>query len=122
MDRRPDHDDDHCEDDDAAFVWVKEWFLEQRFLKRIRRLDLDTTLRNERIALIPAPGLHWFWHGSRPFQVFAPRATWDREDFAGLGTGGAFWAVDLCDQSDRFHGSPVDECSQSSAGKFGSVV
>ncbi|HET8824844.1 MAG TPA: AAA family ATPase, partial [Terriglobales bacterium] len=22
-------------DDDAAFVWVKEWFLEQRFLARI---------------------------------------------------------------------------------------
>jgi len=34
-------------DDDAAFVWVKEWFLEQKFLKRIRRLDLDTTLRND---------------------------------------------------------------------------
>src|SRR5213593_4650524 len=45
-------------DDDAAFVWVKEWFLEQKFLKRIRRLDLDTTLRNERIAMIPAPGKH----------------------------------------------------------------
>jgi hypothetical protein len=43
-------------DDDAAFVWVQEWFLEQKFLKRIRRVDLDTTLRNERIAMIPAPG------------------------------------------------------------------
>jgi chaperone BCS1 len=43
-------------DDDAAFIWVKEWFLEQKFLKRIRHLDLDTTLRNERIAMIPAPG------------------------------------------------------------------
>ena len=30
-------------DDDAAFVWVKEWFLEQQFLKRLRRVDLDTT-------------------------------------------------------------------------------
>ncbi len=30
-------------DDDAAFVWVKEWFLEQKFLARIRRVDLDTT-------------------------------------------------------------------------------
>ena len=40
-------------DDDAAFVWVKEWFLEQKFLKRIRQVDLDTTLRNERIAMIP---------------------------------------------------------------------
>src|SRR6059058_4798125 len=43
-------------DDDLAFVWVKEWFLEQKFLKRIRRVDLDTTLRGEELALIPAPG------------------------------------------------------------------
>src|SRR5438270_2621441 len=56
-------------DDDAAFVWVKEWFLEQEFLKRIRRVDLDTTLRGEEMALIPAPGNHWFWHGGRPFWV-----------------------------------------------------
>src|SRR5436190_19524390 len=44
-------------DDDAAFVWVKE-FLEQKFLARIRRVDLDTTMRSERVALIPAPGIH----------------------------------------------------------------
>jgi mitochondrial chaperone BCS1 len=66
-------------DDDAAFVWVKEWFLEQGFLKRIRRLDLDTTLRNERIAMIPAPGLHWFWYGSRPFQVWFSRTESEHE-------------------------------------------
>ena len=60
-------------DDDAAFVWVKEWFLEQRFLRRIRRVDLDTTMRNERIALIPAPGRHWFWYAGRPFQVWFSR-------------------------------------------------
>jgi BCS1 N terminal len=41
-------------DDDAAFGWVKEWFLEQRFVRRMRRIDLDTTLRTERVALIPA--------------------------------------------------------------------
>ena len=66
-------------DDDAAFVWVKEWFLEQNFLKRIRRVDLDTTMRNERIALIPAPGLHWFWYGGRPFQVWFTRSEEARE-------------------------------------------
>jgi chaperone BCS1 len=60
-------------DDDAAFTWVKEWFLEQKFLNRIRRVDLDTTLRNERIALIPAPGRHWFWRGGRPFAVWFSR-------------------------------------------------
>ena len=60
-------------DDDAAFVWVKEWFLEQRFLKRMRRVDLDTTLRSERISMIPAPGLHWFWYAGRPFQVWFSR-------------------------------------------------
>jgi mitochondrial chaperone BCS1 len=54
-------------DDDAAFVWVKEWFLEQKFLARIRRLDLDTTVRSGRIALIPAPGIHWFWYVRRLF-------------------------------------------------------
>src|SRR5947207_14279708 len=60
-------------DDDAAFVWVKEWFLEQEFLQRIRRVDLDTTMRTERIAMIPAPGLHWFWYSGRPFQVWFTR-------------------------------------------------
>jgi mitochondrial chaperone BCS1 len=60
-------------DDDPAFSWVKEWFLEQNFLKRVRRVDLDTTVRNERIAMIPAPGMHWFWYGSRPFQVWFSR-------------------------------------------------
>src|ERR1035438_832844 len=49
-------------DDDAAFVWVKEWFLEQKFLTRIRRVDVDTTLRREQMALIPGQGDHWFWH------------------------------------------------------------
>jgi chaperone BCS1 len=56
-------------DEDAAFRWVKEWFLDQRFLKRIRRLDVDTTLRGEKLALIPAPGYHWFWRSGRPFRV-----------------------------------------------------
>src|ERR1700735_4131837 len=66
-------------DDDAAFVWVKEWFLEQKFLKRIRRVDLDTTLRNERIAMIPAPGKHWFWYRGRPFEVWFSRTESTRE-------------------------------------------
>jgi len=56
-------------DDDAAFRWVKEWFLDQQFLKRIRRLDVDTTLRGQRLVLIPAPGYHWFWRSGRPFRV-----------------------------------------------------
>jgi chaperone BCS1 len=56
-------------DEDAAFRWVKEWFLEQPFLKRVRQVDLDTTLRGAELALIPAPGSHWFWHDGRPFWV-----------------------------------------------------
>jgi chaperone BCS1 len=56
-------------DDDAAFVWVKEWFLEQRFMRRIRMVDLDTTLRGAELALIPSPGEHWFMHAGRPFWV-----------------------------------------------------
>jgi chaperone BCS1 len=66
-------------DDDAAFVWVKEWFLEQKFLKRIRRVDLDTAMRNERIAMIPAPGTHWFWYRGRPFLVHFYRTESARE-------------------------------------------
>ena len=46
-------------DDDAAFLWVKQWLLEQDFLKRVRQVDLDTTLRCERLELILAPGSHW---------------------------------------------------------------
>lgn len=56
-------------DDDTAFVWVKEWLIDQSFLKRVRRVDLDTTLRGETLALIPAPGKHWFWHSGRPFTI-----------------------------------------------------
>jgi len=66
-------------DDDAAFVWVKEWFLEQKFLRKIRRVDLDTTLRNERVAMIPAPGKHWFWYRGRPFEVWFSRTQSTRE-------------------------------------------
>src|SRR5580692_2908074 len=61
-------------DDDVAFVWVKEWFLEQKFLKRIRQVDLDTTLRGEELALIPAPGSHLFWCANRPLQVLFYRS------------------------------------------------
>jgi mitochondrial chaperone BCS1 len=60
-------------DDDAAFQWVKEWFLEQEFLSRVRRVDLDTTLRGRQMALIPAPGRHLFWHHGRPFWVWLYR-------------------------------------------------
>ena len=66
-------------DDDTAFVWVKEWFLEQKFLARIRRVDLDTTMRSERVALIPAPGSHWFWYSGRPFVVYFYRSEDERE-------------------------------------------
>ena len=51
-----------------------KWFLEQQFLQRMRRVDLDTTLRAQRVALIPAPGVHWFWYGGRPFQVWFSRS------------------------------------------------
>lgn len=56
-------------DDDAAFVWVKEWFLRQKFMTRIRRVDVDTTVGREQTALIPAQGNHWFWYCGRPFCV-----------------------------------------------------
>jgi chaperone BCS1 len=61
-------------DDDPAFVWVKEWFLEQTFLGRIRRVDLDTEVRENLPVLIPSEGRHWFWHRGRPFQVVCHRS------------------------------------------------
>ena len=61
-------------DDDAAFHWVKEWLLEQEFMKRVRRVDLDTRVRNEQLELILAPGSHWFWYGGRPFVVYFYRS------------------------------------------------
>jgi mitochondrial chaperone BCS1 len=66
-------------DDDAAFAWIKEWFLEQPFLKRIRRVDLDTTVRNERVTMIPGPGKHRFWYNGRPFEVWFSRTENTRE-------------------------------------------
>jgi chaperone BCS1 len=62
-------------DDDGAFQWVKEWFLEQDFLKNVRRVDLDSTLRGAELALIPAPGVHWFWRAGRPFWVWFYRSS-----------------------------------------------
>lgn len=56
-------------DDDAAFQWVKEWLLEQAFLKRVRRVDLDTTLRGRELALLPAPGTHYVFLKGRPFWI-----------------------------------------------------
>ena len=61
-------------DDDAAFQWAKEWFLEQKFPRHIRRVDLDTTLRGAELALIPAPGRHLFWYAGRPFWVWFYRS------------------------------------------------
>lgn len=61
-------------DEDAAFYWVKQWFAEQKFMQRIRRVDLDTSVRGESLALIPAPGQHWFWYGGRPFRVHFQRS------------------------------------------------
>jgi len=60
-------------DDDDGFEWIKEWFLEQKFLERVRWLDLDTSLRGEEVSLIPAPGRHRFWHSGRPFWVWFSR-------------------------------------------------
>ena len=56
-------------DDDAAFQWIKEWFLDQKFMKHVRRLDVDTSLRGKGVCLLPAPGHHWFWRSGRPFRV-----------------------------------------------------
>ena len=60
-------------DDDQSFRWVKEWFLVQKFLKRVRRLDLVFFLRGAEVALVPAPGHHWFFRSGRPYWVWFSR-------------------------------------------------
>ena len=62
------------DNEDQAFTWVKEWFLEQKSLSKIRSLDVDTTLRGAEVALIPAPGGHWFFCGRRLFWVSFSRS------------------------------------------------
>jgi mitochondrial chaperone BCS1 len=73
-------------DDDTAFEWIKEWFLEQKFMKRVRWLDLDTSLRGDDAALIPAPGNHRFWYGSgsrvKMKRKAGLRAVWNHLRFA----------------------------------------
>jgi mitochondrial chaperone BCS1 len=76
-------------DDDAAFVWAKEWFLEQKFVTRIRSVDLDTTLRREATALIPGEGHHWFWYVGRPFRVDSYRS----EDKTGYSAKRTEWLI-----------------------------
>jgi predicted AAA+ superfamily ATPase len=66
-------------DDDTAFDWMKEWFLEQPFLTRVRWLDVNTSLRGDEASLIPAPGRHRFWYNGRPFWVWFTR----KEDAVG---------------------------------------
>jgi len=86
-------------DNDAAFVWVKEWFLEQKFVTRIRSVDLDTTLRREQTALIPAEGHHWFWYHGRPFRVGSHRS----EDKRGWSSTRTEWLIfRTCGRKQRF--------------------
>jgi len=54
-------------DDDPSFLWVKEWITKQKFMPRVRRVDLDSTIRGKLISLMPAPGEHFFWHKRLPF-------------------------------------------------------
>jgi len=103
-------------DDDVAFGWVKEWFLEQPFLRRMRRIDLDTTLRTERVALIPAPGLHWFWYEGRPFQVWFSRSENTRERTARRVESLTFRTVG---RSQAFLKSFVDDVVRCHLGRLG---
>lgn len=61
-------------DDDPSFVWVKEWITKQRFMYRVRRVDLDSTIRGKLISLMPAPGEHFFWHNRLPFWLHYTRS------------------------------------------------
>lgn len=55
-------------DDDSAFMWVKEWFINQPFTQKCRNVDLDTSI-TKGVSVLPAPGRHWFWYKKRPLYV-----------------------------------------------------
>lgn len=61
-------------DDDPAFDWVKEWILQQNFMKKVRRVDLDSTIKGRLLSLLPAPGSHLFWRNRRPFWIHFTRS------------------------------------------------
>ncbi len=62
-------------DDDPAFDWTKEWMIRQSFIKKVRRVDLNSTLRGLELSLMPAPGKHLFWHHGRPFWLDFTRSS-----------------------------------------------
>lgn len=57
----------NVKDTDPAFEWVKEWMARQDFLRKVRRVDLDSSIRGSDISMMPAPGDHFFWKDGRPF-------------------------------------------------------
>lgn len=57
----------NVKDTDPAFEWVKEWMARQDFIRKVRRVDLDSSLRGKDITMMPAPGDHFFWKDGRPF-------------------------------------------------------
>ena len=59
-------------DDDPSFAWVKEWFLQQEFTKKIKRIDIKCNKNS--LSALPAPGVHWFWQGMRLYRVVFKRA------------------------------------------------
>ncbi|HSY33425.1 MAG TPA: AAA family ATPase [Verrucomicrobiae bacterium] len=50
---------------------------------------MDTTLRREQTALIPAEGRHWFWYHGRPFRVDSHRS----EDKRGWSSTRTEWLI-----------------------------
>ncbi len=59
-------------DDNKAFLWLKQWFDTQRRMKKIRRVDVYTPNDDEYI-FNPAPGSHWMWYKNRPIHVTLTR-------------------------------------------------
>lgn len=57
----------NVKDDDPAFEWTKEWLARQEFLSKVRRVDLDSSIRGKQLTMMPAPGSHLFWRNGRPF-------------------------------------------------------
>jgi mitochondrial chaperone BCS1 len=55
-------------DDQKAYFWLKSWLENQRFMKRIRHMDVMNK-GGECYALIPAPGHHWMLYEGRIISI-----------------------------------------------------
>ena len=79
MVRRPNHDDDHRKGRRCGIRVGEGMVSGTEFPDANSQSGSRHHHAGERVALIPAPGRHWFWYGGRPFVVYFYRSEESRE-------------------------------------------